>query len=126
VRSRQSSLFRAQSIAEFALFDNDPNLFNTELNRYMQVTPAQMKEAVTRLLLTDNRVLLEIVPAPQKAPPATPAAPGESKQPSAPPPQVEPKPAPQTPQPDKLTTPAKPAEQNPAQPQQPTDPPKKP
>ncbi|HEY0544143.1 MAG TPA: insulinase family protein [Pyrinomonadaceae bacterium] len=130
VRSRQSSLFRAQSIAEFALFDGDPNLFNTELDRYMQVTPAQLKDAVTRLLLTDNRVLLEIVPAPQKAPPASPASSGESKQPSAPPPQVEPKPAPQSPQPDKPTTPAKPAEPNPAQPQQPTEappsPPKKP
>ncbi|MBV9957513.1 MAG: insulinase family protein, partial [Acidobacteria bacterium] len=125
VRSRQSSLFRAQSIAEAALFDNDPNLFNTELDRYLKVTPAQIKEAVTRLLLTDNRVLLEIVPAPQKAQPGTPGV-GASQQPAAPPPQVEPKPAPQTPTPDKPTTQAKPAEQNPAQPQEPTDPPKKP
>lgn len=93
VRSRQSSLGRAQSIAEFALFDGDPNLFNTELDRYMKVTPAEIKDAVSRLLVTDNRVLLEIIPAAQKAPPATPASSGEKKQPSAPPPQVEPKPA---------------------------------
>jgi len=120
VRSRQSSLFRAQSLAEYALYDGDPNLFNTELERYLSITPAQIKDAVSRLLVTDNRVLMEIIPA-KKAPPASPAATGEPKQPGAPPPQVEPKPKPETTQPPKSETPGKPAEQNPAQPQQPTD-----
>lgn len=69
-RSRQTSLFRAQRIAEFALFDGDPNLFNTEFDRYMAITPGQIKDAVTRLLVTDNRSLLEIVPAKPKAPAA--------------------------------------------------------
>uniref|UniRef100_UPI0018F0728F insulinase family protein n=1 Tax=Vibrio cholerae TaxID=666 RepID=UPI0018F0728F len=36
VRSRQSSLFRAQRIAEFALYDGDPNLFNTDLENYLK------------------------------------------------------------------------------------------
>ncbi|MBC7912201.1 MAG: insulinase family protein, partial [Pyrinomonadaceae bacterium] len=86
VRSRQSSLARAQSISEYALYDGDPNFFNTELDRYLKVTPAQIKDAVSRLLVTDNRVLLEIVPAKPKAPAATPAASGEPKQPGATPP----------------------------------------
>jgi predicted Zn-dependent peptidase len=76
-RSRQSSLFRAQRISEFALFDGDPNLFNTEFDRYLSITPAQIKDAVGRLLVTDNRVLLEIVPAKPKAPAASPPTTGE-------------------------------------------------
>lgn len=79
-RSRQSSLFRAQRISEFALFDGDPNLFNTEFDRYFAVTPAQIKDAVSRLLVTDNRALLEIVPAKQQAPPKPKAAPTTAPQ----------------------------------------------
>ena len=63
VRSRQSSLGRAQAIAEFALFDGDPTLINSELDELLKITPAQIKEAVNKYLNTDNRVLLDIVPA---------------------------------------------------------------
>ncbi len=63
VRSRQSSLSRAQTIAEYALYDNDPTLVNTELDELLKITPAQIKEAVNKYLNTDNRVLLDIVPA---------------------------------------------------------------
>jgi len=63
VRQRQSSLSRAQNIAEFALYDNDPTLVNTELDTMLKITPAQIKEAVNKFLNTDNRVLLDIVPA---------------------------------------------------------------
>ncbi len=62
VRSRQSSLGRAQSIAEFALFDGDPTLVNSELDDLLKITPTQIKEAVNKYLNTDNRVLLDIVP----------------------------------------------------------------
>jgi len=63
VRSRQSSLSRAQSIAEFALYDGDPTLVNSELDELLKITPAQIKEAVNKYLNTENRVLLDIVPA---------------------------------------------------------------
>ena len=63
VRSRQSSLGRAQSIAEFAMFDGDPTLVNSELDDLLKITPTQIKEAVNKYLNTDNRVLLDIVPA---------------------------------------------------------------
>src|SRR5229473_2901360 len=95
VRSRQSSIFRAQQLAEFALYDNDPELFNTDLQNYLDVTPAQIRDAVARYLATDNRVLLEIVPAQPEvaAAPAAPQTSGEPKQPTAPPPQVPPAPS---------------------------------
>ena len=92
VRSRQSSQYRAQQLAEFELYDRDPELFNTDLQNYLVVTPEQISAAIRRYLDTDNRVLLEIVPAPQEAAPAEPQAPGEPKQPTAPLPQVPPAP----------------------------------
>lgn len=63
VRARQSSLSRAQAIAEFALYDGDPTLINSELETLLKVTPAQIKEAVSKYLNTENRVLLDVVPA---------------------------------------------------------------
>jgi predicted Zn-dependent peptidase len=63
VRSRQSSLTRAQSIAEYALYDGDPTLINSELEGLLKITPAQIKDAVNKYLNTENRVLLDIVPA---------------------------------------------------------------
>lgn len=63
VRARQSSLARAQKIAEHALYDNDPSLVNSELDELLKVTPEQIREAVNTYLNTDNRVLLDIVPA---------------------------------------------------------------
>ena len=92
VRSRQSSLFRSQQIAEFTLYDGDPELFNTDLENYLDVTPQQIREAVADYLDTDNRVLLEIVPAPVEMAQAAPQPPGEPTQPTAPPPQVPPAP----------------------------------
>jgi predicted Zn-dependent peptidase len=88
VRSRQSSLFRAQQLAEFALYDNDPELFNTDIENYLKVTAAQIQTAVAQYLNTNSRVLLDIVPAPQEAAPASPQEAGEPKQPTAPLPQI--------------------------------------
>ena len=92
VRSRQSSLFRAQQIAESALYDNEPELFNTDLQTYLDVTADQIREAVAQHLDTDNRVLLNIEPAAEEAAPAAPHEPGEPDQPTAPLPQVPPSP----------------------------------
>lgn len=62
VRSRQSSLSRAQHIAEFALYDGDPDLINHELDEMLSVTPEQIRASVGKFLNTDNRALLDIVP----------------------------------------------------------------
>lgn len=63
VRTRQSSMSRAQQIAEFALYDGDPSLINTELDELLAITPDQIRDAVSKYLNTDNRALLDIVPA---------------------------------------------------------------
>lgn len=63
VRARQSSLGRAQTIAEYTLYDGDPTLINTDLDAYLKVTPEQIKAAVAKYLDTDNHALLDIVPA---------------------------------------------------------------
>jgi zinc protease len=63
IRTRQSSMSRAQQIAEFALYDGDPSLINSELEELLAVTPDQIREAVNKYLNTENRALLDIVPA---------------------------------------------------------------
>ncbi|CAN5511599.1 pitrilysin family protein [soil metagenome] len=63
VRMRQSSMSRAQQIAEFALYDGDPKLVNTELDELLAVTGEQIRHAVGKYLNTENRALLDVVPA---------------------------------------------------------------
>jgi zinc protease len=108
VRSRQSTLYRAQRLAEYTLYDGDPQLFNTEMERYLAVTPERIREAVRRYLLTDNHTVMEIVTAraadqTQEPAPSEPEPPGEPTQPGAPPPQV---PAPPPAEPAPQTQPA--------------------
>ncbi|HEV7889481.1 MAG TPA: pitrilysin family protein, partial [Pyrinomonadaceae bacterium] len=99
MRSRQSTLFRAQRLAEFALYDGDPNLVNKEIEHYLAVTPEEIRDAVRRYLLTDNHSIMEVVPAaahaaaepetePAPAQGAEPPPAAEPEQPGAPPPQV--------------------------------------
>lgn len=63
VRFRQSSQSRAQNIAEFALYDGDPTLINSELETLMAVTPEQIRSTVHEYLDSENRSLLDVVPA---------------------------------------------------------------
>lgn len=63
VRLRQSSMSRAQQIAEFALYDGDPKIINTELDELLAVTAEQIRMAAAHYLNTDNRALLDVVPA---------------------------------------------------------------
>lgn len=99
VRGRQSTMYRAQRLAEYALYDGDPTLFDSELDHYLAITPEQIRSAVERYLDVDNRVVLDIVPAAladdalpeeasEAAASASPQPPGEPNQPAAPAPQV--------------------------------------
>ncbi len=63
VRAYQSSLGRAQQIAEYALYDGDPTLINSELDDLLKITPEQIKDAVNKYMNTENRALLDVVPA---------------------------------------------------------------
>ena len=47
---------------EFALYDGDPTLINSELDELLKITPEQIKNAVNKYLNTDNRALLEVFP----------------------------------------------------------------
>jgi predicted Zn-dependent peptidase len=62
IRMRQSSMSRAQQIAEFALYDGDPTLINRELDDLLAVTADQIRHAVGVYLNTENRALLDVVP----------------------------------------------------------------
>lgn len=63
VRARQSSMSRARQIAEFALYDGNPSLINTELEDLLKITAEDIKSVVQNYLNTDNHALLDIVPA---------------------------------------------------------------
>jgi len=94
VRGRQSTMYRAQRLAEFALYDSDPHLLDSELDHYLAVTAKDIKNAAARYINVDNRVVLDIIPAPpaevaeQPTAAASPQPPGDPQQPAAPPPQV--------------------------------------
>ena len=93
VRGRQSTMYRAQRLAEFALYDSDPGLVDSELDHYLNVTAGDIKQAVAHYLDNTNRVVLDIVPAAatehtEAAASASPQSPGEPHQPASPPPQV--------------------------------------
>lgn len=60
VRMRQSSMNRAQQIAEYALYDGDATLINTELDVLLGVTADQIRSAVATFLNTENRSLLDV------------------------------------------------------------------
>ncbi|MGQ0540844.1 MAG: hypothetical protein ACT4O9_03205, partial [Blastocatellia bacterium] len=62
VRIRQSSMSRAQQIAEFALYDGDPSIINFELDELLAITSEQIRVAVEKYLHTENRALLDVIP----------------------------------------------------------------
>jgi len=97
VRGRQSTMYRAQRLAEFALYDSDPTLFDGELSHYLSITAEDIQNATRKYVDVDNRVVLDIVPAvgeeaETQATPATPQTSGEPTQPAAPPPTIPEKP----------------------------------
>jgi predicted Zn-dependent peptidase len=98
VRGRQSTMYRAQRLAEFALYDSDPRLVDTELDQYLSLTADDIRNAVARYVEVENRVVLDIIPAAaapaeeEATASASPQSPGDPQQPAAPPPQVPEKP----------------------------------
>jgi predicted Zn-dependent peptidase len=105
VRGRQSTMYRAQRLAEFALYDSDPRLIDSELDQYLNVTAEDIRQAVARYMTVPNRVVLDIIPAAAAdesetaTQSASPLAPGEPRQPASPAAQVPdvPRPEPESP-----------------------------
>ncbi len=50
-------------LACFSLFDNDPQKINTVLDRFLQVTPAQVREVANKMLVPSQRSILIRKPA---------------------------------------------------------------
>ena len=65
VRMRQSSMSRAQAIAEYALYDGDAKLINSDLDELLAIKAEDIRHAVGVYLNTENRALLDVVPAGQ-------------------------------------------------------------
>lgn len=110
VRGRQSTLYRAQRIAEFTIYDGDPTLFDHELDNYLKVTAEEIRAVTSRYLDVENRVVLDVVPAlaAEASDTTTPGSTqhgGESKQPTAPAPQVPARPKSQPPSSSQIETP---------------------
>lgn len=64
IKEMQSSQNRAQALAQFQLADGDAEIINTELDRMLAVTPAQIQAAAKKYLVPERRAVLEIQPAP--------------------------------------------------------------
>jgi predicted Zn-dependent peptidase len=61
VRGRQSSMSRAQHIAECTLYDGDPEIVNSELEDLLAIRGEQIRNAFGKFLNTENRALLDVV-----------------------------------------------------------------
>ena len=70
--SLQTALGRALALGEFTLFDGDPSLINSEIDRYLAVTPQQVRDAANRYFGAANRAVLYIHPAAKPGPGASP------------------------------------------------------
>jgi predicted Zn-dependent peptidase len=64
--SLQTPLGRAMALAEYEMFDGDPSLINSETDRYLSVTPDQIREAARRYFGQVNRSVLFIRPGKEK------------------------------------------------------------
>lgn len=127
VRGRQSTMYRAQRLAEFALYDSDPRLVDSELDLYLSVTAEDIKKAVARYIDVENRVVLDILPAvaseaaEEPTTSASPQRPGDPLQPASPPPQVPNVPAAEPDSPVNADVPEIKPASSPAQPNDPAD-----
>ncbi len=70
---RESALFTAVTLADNTALYNDPNRINTEYEKELAVTAADIQAAARKYLRNANRVVVNTVPAAAAAPPRAPA-----------------------------------------------------
>jgi predicted Zn-dependent peptidase len=56
----------AESLANYQVYFGDANLINTEIDRYMKVTRADIQKAAQKYLKNTNRVSLYYLPKKEK------------------------------------------------------------
>ena len=54
----------AENLANYQVYYQDANLINTEIDRYMKVTPADLQRVAKKYLTSENRVVLTYLPKP--------------------------------------------------------------
>jgi predicted Zn-dependent peptidase len=52
----------AENLADFAMYFGDPNLINTEIQKYLKVTKEDLKRVANKYLTKENRVVLYYLP----------------------------------------------------------------
>lgn len=62
ISQKKNVLEKAQDIAQYAAYLNDPAFVNTEIEKYMKVTKEDILNVAKKYLDTDKRVILEYVP----------------------------------------------------------------
>jgi zinc protease len=67
ITALQSSLHRAQLLGKYEILDGAPELINTDLEKFLAVTPAEIQAVARKYLTPERRTVLQILPAP--APP---------------------------------------------------------
>jgi predicted Zn-dependent peptidase len=68
--SLQTALGRALALGEFTMFDGDPSLVNTDLDRYLDVNGQQIRDVARRYLVAANTAVLDIRAAGDQPQPA--------------------------------------------------------
>jgi predicted Zn-dependent peptidase len=63
IQSRQSSLFTAIRLGQYAVYFNDPDLINTSFDKFNAVTVEQVKQAAQKYLVTSARAVVTTLPA---------------------------------------------------------------
>jgi predicted Zn-dependent peptidase len=66
VQSNSSMAGIAENLANYHVYFKDANLINTEIDRYMKVTPDDLKRVARQYLTPENRVVLTYLPKSQQ------------------------------------------------------------
>ncbi len=69
ISALQSSLPRAETLAQYEVVEGNPSLISTDLDRAMAITAEQVQAAAKKYLTPERRSVLEIQPAPRPAAP---------------------------------------------------------
>jgi predicted Zn-dependent peptidase len=67
IQSRQSSLFTAMRLGQYAAYFDEPDLINTIFDKFNAVTAEQVKQAAQKYLVTSGRAVVTTLPAGSQA-----------------------------------------------------------